>query len=649
MISLNLDNLSPNEVSMNTKLQRILVHLYFFITGLGLFLLLSGTVLVVRSSALAPSPSTASIPVVNLEGAKVPDWGKITFDSLPAINSNGGFQANAEVVQQLGYDPSRQWSQGQKPSNFVALGDFQNSFNLQNFDLSQIGQTSGIDTQSAGLDKFGVMPFQDLKSLVKAVSGLGDFPIDQVLPIRDLITQSVGSFDTNQTIDQLLAKAPQLGDLSFASLNLSQYKIANIPNLDTTQLGAFKNWQAVKIEDIPGLPKVPWANFPNAPQADGQTVGKVDVVFGAAEHKRNRSISGSTMEGFGVPCEKGCGHIELSGNSVLGRQWDSGKYQEVRGGLGVLGSVNGGKEPTGRHPFGEAFKLVLWDISEPQGTASMAMFFRVCARGTPDLGCTPYFMGNVPLMTVRENEPIFLGKVGNDKGSNPSTPTPVALQELEKSQAELKNGSKSSSSTNNSNQNKSLGNSSQQQPKNKVAVPSSANCKNKYGAVTLDALSSAMAAVESGGDSGAVGGFNCDNKSNCGRALGDKQFMSYRPDVRAIVGSKPGGNDFLKELDSGKAVSKEQLLQYFSSTDQQQLFNADSQRLINIASSQIDPTTGQPFAADRLIERVAQMHFGGAAVGIDSNATDANGKSVHSYSTAISGNYKQALTQMGCN
>lgn len=634
---------------MNTKLQRILVRLYFFITGLGLFLLLSGTVLVMRSSAVAPSPSTASIPVVNLEGAKVPDWGKITFDSLPGINNNGGFQADTTVVQQLGYDPSRQWSQGQKPSSFVALGDFQNSFNLQNFDLSQIGQASGIDTQSAELDKFGVMPFQDLKSLVKAVSGLGDFPIAQVPPIQDLIAQSVSSFDTSQTINQLLAKAPQLGDLSFANLNLNQYKITNIPNLDTTQLGAFKNWQAVKIEDIPGLPKVPWANFPNAPQADGQTVGKVDVVFGAAEHKRNRSISGSTTEGFGVPCEQGCGHIELSGNSVLGRQWDSGKYQEVRGGLGVLGSVNGGKEPTGRHPFGEAFKLVLWDISEPQGTASMAMFFRVCARGTPDLGCTPYFMGNVPLMTVRENEPIFLGKVSNDKGSNPSTPTTVALQELEKSQEELKNGSKSSISPNNSNQNKSLGNSSQQQSTNKVAVPSSANCKNKYGAVTLDALSSAMAAVESSGDSGAVGVFNCNNKGNCGRALGDKQFMSNRPDVRAIVGSKPGGNDFLKELDSGKAVSKDQLLQYFSPTDQQQLFSADSQRLINIASSQIDPITGQVFAGDRLIERVAQMHFGGAAAGIDSNATDANGKSLQSYGTAVSRNYKQALTQMGCN
>jgi hypothetical protein len=58
--------------------------------------------------------------------------------------------------------------------------------------------------------------------------------------------------------------------------------------------------------------------------------------------------------------------------------------------------------------------------------------------------------------------------------------------------------------------------------------------------------------------------------------------MSYRDEVRSIVGSKPGGTDFLQDLDSGQAVSKEQLLQYFSPTEQQQLFNADSQRLINL-------------------------------------------------------------------
>jgi len=215
----------------------------------------------------------------------------------------------------------------------------------------------------------------------------------------------------------------------------------------------------------------------------------------------------------------------------------------------------------------------------------------------------------------------------------------------------LNQGAKSSPSSNSSKANSShksfTNNSSQQQ--NRVTVSSTANCKNKYETVSLDALSSAIAAVESGGDAGAVGGYTCDNKGNCGRALGDKQFMSYRDEVRSLVGSKPGGTEFLKDLDSGKTVSSEQLLQYFSPSEQQQLFKADSQRLINLASSQIDPTTGQPFAGERLIERVAQMHFGGAAAEVDSSATDINDKSVKAYGESVAENYKQATAQMGCS
>jgi hypothetical protein len=125
--------------------------------------------------------------------------------------------------------------------------------------------------------------------------------------------------------------------------------------------------------------------------------------------------------------------------------------------------------------------------------------------------------------------------------------------------------------------------------------------------------------------------------------------MSYRDEVRSIVGSKRSGTDFLKDLDSGKAVSSDQLLQYFSPAEQQQLFNADSQRLITLASSQIDPTTGQPFTGERLIERVAQMHLGGAAVEIDSSATDINDKSVKAYGESVAENYKQATAQLGCS
>jgi hypothetical protein len=38
---------------------------------------------------------------------------------------------------------------------------------------------------------------------------------------------------------------------------------------------------------------------------------------------------------------------------------------------------------------------------------------------------------------------------------------------------------------------------------------------------------------------------------------------------------------------------------------------ADLANKIQVTRGQIDPTTGQPFTGDRLLERVAQKHFGG--------------------------------------
>ena len=88
----------------------------------------------------------------------------------------------------------------------------------------------------------------------------------------------------------------------------------------------------------------------------------------------------------------------------------SGKFQKVKGGFGILGNLNGGKEPTGRHPFGKAFKQVIWDVDEASGSITTAMFFRICKRGGfIDLGCSPYFLGPVPFFTYHEMDPIILG------------------------------------------------------------------------------------------------------------------------------------------------------------------------------------------------------------------------------------------------
>ena len=279
--------------------------------------------------------------------------------------------------------------------------------------------------QGIDLSRFGVVKFQTIESLVKAIPDLEEWRIRDIKPIYDLLSQNLStSFSSYQTINNLLKKSPHLGKLSFESLDLASYNLDSIPGLSATPIASFEKWQGAYIDEVPGLSDVPFSQFPNPANPVGMQVGIVDVAFATDEQKRDRTISGSNKEGFAVPCDKDCAHIEVSGSqAVHGKAWVSGKYQLVKGGRGILGSVNGGREPTGRNLFGDAFKVAVWDVSEVDGKVSQSLFFRVCMRNNfIDLGCTPYFIGPVPFMTYREKEPIFLGRIDSNKNSM-STPT----------------------------------------------------------------------------------------------------------------------------------------------------------------------------------------------------------------------------------
>ncbi|MBD2364232.1 hypothetical protein H6G36_24135 [Anabaena minutissima FACHB-250] len=603
---------------------------FSFVSGLSLTILISGAVLVV-----SPEPGVSNsqlqqteIPTINWQNTRLPNWNQITFANMPAIAESGSFQAPADVVGKLGYDPSRSWDAGQTSDSYMMLGDFQDSFKLQNFSLNDIAQTVNLDLSEVDLDTFGAMKFQTLESLSDAIPDLKTTPISEVKPVLDLLSQKLEtSFDSNQTIKKLLQQSPHLGKLQFSSLNLTSYSLDSIPGLVETPIGAFEKWQGVYIDEIPGLADVPFSQFPNPINAVGANVGIVDIAFATDEQQRDRTISGSNKEGFAVPCQKDCAHIELSGSStVSGKAWVSGKYQLVKAGKGLLASVNGGKEPTGRHPFGDAFKVAVWDVSEVNGVISQALFFRVCMRKTfVDLGCTPYFIGPVPFMTFKEKEPIFLGLITGESSNSVSTPTG-----LKSSGFRLK---QSPASTN----------------KFSNLLPTiKGNCKNIHSSGTnIDSLSAAFYGVEK--NYNLVGNYVCDSSGNCGRRLGAMQFMSYRPDVRKIISSKSGGAEFLTKLDAGKQVTGEDMMQYFSPAEQQALIEADITTLLNSASQQIDPKTGKLFTGERLIERAAQMNFAGVNIPVDADVSDVNGKiSVKKYSKRTSAKYFQSLQLMGC-
>ena len=224
-----------------------------------------------------------------------------------------------------------------------------------------------------------------------------------VPPIRALVAKLVRSYALdNQTIANLLETYPVLRNIELGRyINLSNYKLTEIPGLTDVSLQKFANWQNNTIGKVPGLALLPFGKFPGIPAADFTAVGKVDLPLGMLESDRNRSISGSDRSGFNVSCDSKCAHIKLAGSGELtGAQWISGKSQKVRGGFGVLGNLFNHREPTGRHPFGKSFKQVIWNVNEANSSITTAMFPSNTTFSTPSTVSIAPTVTPIPTLTT---------------------------------------------------------------------------------------------------------------------------------------------------------------------------------------------------------------------------------------------------------
>lgn len=352
-------------------------------------------------------PQPVATKYVN--GAPTPDWSSITFRNM---KFGGAGSVEFPNIKNPGMKETRTWSAGQSLAEVMELGDFEaTEFNIEDFTLEDIADITGIQLKNLKLSDFETLDWQTLEDLAEAIPNLEDSEVGAIPPIQELVTKVTGSTASYQTVGEVLDNYPQLGEVELGEyVKLDKYKLTSIPGIENAQLKDFTNWQNTTIGKVPGLADVPFDRFPSVPIPDVSFIGKVDLPLGSLESGRWKSISGSYQAGFNVPCEKTCGHIEVSGSDIVtGAQWMSGKDQKVKGGFGILGSLNGGKEPTGRHPFGKSFKQVIWDINEADGSITTTMFFRICKRGWVDLGCSPYFIGPVPFFTYREIDPIILG------------------------------------------------------------------------------------------------------------------------------------------------------------------------------------------------------------------------------------------------
>ena len=490
---------------------------------------------------------------------------------MPAYQEAGDIASAGDLAVEMGYDPGRHWEAGDYPSDVFTLGDFQSSFGAQEMNLDQVSQLSGTDLQGLRIDEVPFLQNKSFAEVVEVVPALEGFTLEEVPAISEVFDA-----DSSMTIGELIDSDELIGEMNFSDL-FGEYAVTEIPNLELTELSQFQDWQATAISEVPGLGDIGFGKLSQIPDVFSGVTATHDVTYGSKEHTKTRtkhSITGSNVDGFSVQCvqARGCAHIELTGaGNMHGAQWiagGSGEGQQiVNGGEGVLGAVNGGKEPTGRLPFGETVKIVLDKTTESKGTAEFALYFKYCYRGPPvDLGCTPYFLGPVPMPVLdsKEKGMVITGFLDALGGLTSALEVPKTWETLKPANSQEIEDIVGKYSPKPSRGGRSL-------------------CGEGPGGVNLYALAEAIHSIESNvsGDPYTVpGGLYVDGRpygypNERGYALGRYQYMSYRADVAGIISAKPGGAAFLERTFYGQQPTSAEIAKYFTSTEQDKLFSKD--------------------------------------------------------------------------
>ena len=479
----------------------------------------------------------------------------MTFNSLPAYQEAGDIASAGDLAIEMGYDPGRHWEAGDLPTDVFTLGDFQSSFGAQEMNLDQVSQLSGLDLEGLRIADVPFLQDKSLAEVIKAVPALEGFTLKEVPAIAEVI-----DFDLSATLSEMIGTDQLIGDLNFSEL-LGNYSVMEIPNLDLTAFSEFQDWKATALSEIPGLGDIGFGKLSQIPDVFSGVTATHDVTYGPKEHTKTRtkhSITGSNVDGFSVQCvqQKGCAHIELTGaGNMHGAQWIAGGTQEgqqiVNGGEGVLGAVNGGKEPTGRLPFGETIKIVLDKTNESKGTAEFALYFKYCYRGPPvDLGCTPYFLGPVPMPVLNSKEKgmVITGFLDGLGGITSGLEVPKAWEKLKPANSQ------------------EIDDIVGKYTSNRRRGARSSLCGEGYEGIDFEALGDAYKTIESNvNEYNAVGILTpSEDGTFSSFGLGRYQFMSDRADVRQLIKKEPGGSEFLARTDSGQKPLGKELDSIFS-------------------------------------------------------------------------------------
>jgi hypothetical protein len=602
-------------------------------------LLLGATVTIFLTIPVLSNQDPITVREIAGEQVAMPDMENWTFGSMPTLEN------------------------GQSPTTFLNLKSL-SSLGAEQFTLEQTATYSGLDVNSLTLNRFPLASEQTLSNLVlgngnsPGVPYLQQYAIGDVSAIANLLQNNfqLGTIDLNQSLGEFVQSNPQVSQLKLSQLgDLSQIRVGDIPNLANTPFKDFPDWDgelqqinpdATLLENIPGLSDIPLSQFPNPLSINVNAIARIDTVRGTTEASWQRTVTGSDLVGFEFPCSKGepnttaCSHLELDdpenvGEAIQsqfeGKAWINGQYQWVEGGYGLLKNVvfsgatlaQPALEPTGRLPFGDFAKLVLWEVDETTDSAQFVLFFRYCNA----FGCTPYNIGPVPFITYKRNAMIPIGELGNSgetstmASNNNSLPIQTE-QKLAQQQTLEQNPinstvNSSSASTFSTRNTDNLG--------DRVVTGSEV-----AGGISPDILAGGAMSVLSGGQPNSSSTTSPSEVpvtcfEGCGKTLGEYHLNSTHPKVVEAISQKAGGEAFLENLIKPGHPTPTELKTFFPIAEQDAVMREIIGDAASQASKEIDPTTGKLFCGDRLIQRTAQILAGGIFAEIDSPVTNANG------------------------
>lgn len=191
------------------------------------------------------TPVEASILRLPQNRDGTPDWTKISFDNMGTVqDSNTGILDDTGLMQQLGYNPSRSYSEGDSISSIIKVGDLdvltRNKSTVRDF-------LGGVDPKNISLGEFPAVNGASINDLVSTVPGFGQLAVQSVPFIQGIISGS-----PSQITSGGLAIAQTLSPEVNGFLKANPWA-ANLP-IEQLMQG---NWNGVLAKGVEiGLPKL---------------------------------------------------------------------------------------------------------------------------------------------------------------------------------------------------------------------------------------------------------------------------------------------------------------------------------------------------------------------------------------------------------